>query len=60
MRLICRRDAVGLGCWGFFKYPFLARQWFVWPSWWRTTCPIILAGYQYLAFRGKAGGGYGD
>ena len=40
--------AVGLGCWGIFKYPFLARRWLVWPSFWLTTCPIILAGLSFV------------
>jgi len=40
--------AVALGFWGFFKYPFLARRWLVWPSFWLTTFPIILAGLSFV------------
>jgi len=40
--------AVGLGCWGFFNYPFWARRWLVWPSFWLTTCPIILAALSFV------------
>ncbi|MFI5330376.1 MAG: cytochrome d ubiquinol oxidase subunit II [Desulfobaccales bacterium] len=35
--------SAGLGCWGLCKYPFLARQWFVWPTLWLTTFPMLLA-----------------
>jgi cytochrome d ubiquinol oxidase subunit II len=40
--------SAGLGFWGFFKYPFLARQWFVWPAMWLTTFPVILAIFAFV------------
>jgi cytochrome bd ubiquinol oxidase subunit II len=35
--------ASGVGLWAVFKYPFLARKWFVWPGAWLTTFPTFLA-----------------
>ena len=39
--------AVGVGLWGVVKHPFLARGWFVWPTLWLTSFPILIA---FLSF----------
>jgi len=40
--------AVGVGLWAVFKYPFLARKWFVWPGFWLTTFPTALAAWSLV------------
>lgn len=40
--------AAGVCLWGIFKYPFLARQWLVWPTLWLTSFPMILAVLSFL------------
>jgi cytochrome d ubiquinol oxidase subunit II len=38
----------GVGLWAIFKYPFMARKWFVGPAWWLTTLPAALAGLSWI------------
>lgn len=40
--------SAALGFWGLFKYPYLTRQWFVWPTLWLTTLPIFLAALAFI------------
>jgi len=40
--------AIGVGLWAIFKYPFLARKWFVWPEAWLTTFPTFLAALAFV------------
>ncbi len=40
--------AVGLGFWGIFKDPFLARKWLVWPTLWLTLFPAILGAVSFI------------
>lgn len=40
--------ALGLGCWGFFRHPFWARGWLVWPTLGLTAVPILLAAWSFV------------